>query len=138
MPLKIELKPKERLIIGNALVTNDTDRARIFIEGDVPILREKYVLTRDEATTPCKKVYYVIQEMYLDREPQKFHEEYFSRINEIIGAAPSLIPYFDQINKNILENDYYSALKNAMILIGKEKDLLKMAEDNKKKKNKQE
>ena len=138
MPLKIELKPKERLIIGNALVTNDTDRARIFIEGDVPILREKYVLTRNEATTPCKKVYYVIQEMYLDREPKKFHEEYFARINEIIEAAPSLMPYFDQINKNILENDYYSALKNAMILIGKEKDLLKLGEDGKKKKNKQE
>lgn len=129
MPLKIELKPGERLIIGNALITNDADRARIFIEGDVPILREKYVLTRNEATTPCKKVYYIIQEMYLDREPLKYHDEYFARIKEIIAAAPSLIPYFDQVNKNILENDYYSALKNAMILIGKEKALLKLAEE---------
>ncbi|OPZ78394.1 MAG: flagellar biosynthesis repressor FlbT [Alphaproteobacteria bacterium ADurb.Bin438] len=133
MPLKIELKPGERLIIGNALITNDNDRARIFIEGDVPILREKYVLTRNEATTPCKKVYYVIQEMYLSKEPKIFHEEYFARIKEIIAAAPRLTPHFDVINKNILENDYYSALKNAMILIGEEKSLLKIAEENTKK-----
>ena len=64
MPLKIELKPGERLIVGNALITNDKERAKLFIEGNVPILREKYVLTEKEADTPCKKVYYVLQEMY--------------------------------------------------------------------------
>lgn len=40
MPLKIELKPGERLIVGNALITNDKERVKLFIEGNVPILRE--------------------------------------------------------------------------------------------------
>ena len=53
MPLKIELKPGERLIVGNALITNDKERVKLFIEGNVPILREKYVLTEKEADTPC-------------------------------------------------------------------------------------
>ena len=44
MPLKIELKPGERLIVGNALITNDNERVKLFIEGNVPILREKSVL----------------------------------------------------------------------------------------------
>ena len=40
MSLKVELKPGERLIIGTALVRNGEQRARLFIEGDAPILRE--------------------------------------------------------------------------------------------------
>ena len=57
MPLKIELKPNERLIVGNALITNDRERTRLYIDGNVPILREKYILTEEQADTPCKKVY---------------------------------------------------------------------------------
>ena len=63
MPLKIELKPNERLIVGNALITNDRERTRLYINGNVPILREKYILTEEQADTPCKKVYYVLQKM---------------------------------------------------------------------------
>lgn len=55
MPLKIELKPNERLIVGNALITNDRERTRLYIDGNVPILREKYILTEEQADTPCKK-----------------------------------------------------------------------------------
>ena len=34
MPLKIELKPNERLIVGNALITNDRERTRLYIDGN--------------------------------------------------------------------------------------------------------
>jgi flagellar protein FlbT len=127
MPLKIELKPGERLIVGNALITNDKERVKLFIEGNVPILREKYVLTEKEADTPCKKVYYVLQEMYLAKDPKILHPEYFSRIKEISAAAPSLLPYIDTVNTNILEGDYYGALKNMMTLIERETELLNLA-----------
>ena len=33
MPLKIELKPHESIIIGEALITNDSDRIRFYIDG---------------------------------------------------------------------------------------------------------
>lgn len=127
MPLKIELKPGERLIVGNALITNDKERVKLFIEGNVPILREKYVLTEKEADTPCKKVYYVLQEMYLAKDPKVLHPEYFSRINEIVQAAPSFAPAIDELNKDILGGDYYAALKHMMTIIEKEAELLAMA-----------
>jgi flagellar protein FlbT len=41
MALKVELKPGERIIIGNSVITNDNQRTRLFIEGDAPILRRK-------------------------------------------------------------------------------------------------
>ena len=40
MALKIELKPGERFILGNAVITNDDQRTRLFVEGSAPILRE--------------------------------------------------------------------------------------------------
>ena len=127
MPLKIELKPGERLIVGNALITNDKERVKLFIEGNVPILREKYVLTEKEADTPCKKVYYVLQEMYLAKDPKILHPEYFARINEILQAAPSFASAVDELNKDILSGDYYAALEHMMDIIEKEAELLARA-----------
>jgi flagellar protein FlbT len=45
VPLKIELKPGERFILGGCFVTNDNRRTRLAIEGAVPILREKGIMT---------------------------------------------------------------------------------------------
>ena len=45
MALKVELKPNERIIVGNAVIRNDEQRTRLFIEGEAPILREKDILT---------------------------------------------------------------------------------------------
>jgi len=65
MGLKVELKPGERIIIGESIVTNDDQRTRLVIEGDAPILREKDIMTVEDANTPCKRVYLVVQLMYL-------------------------------------------------------------------------
>ena len=71
MALKVELKPRERIIIGQVVIRNDEQRTRFFIEGDAPILREKDILTGASADTPAKKIYLAIQLMYLaqDRDP---------------------------------------------------------------------
>jgi flagellar protein FlbT len=45
MGLKVELKPGERIIIGDYVITNDDQRTRLVIEGEAPILREKDILT---------------------------------------------------------------------------------------------
>ena len=45
MALKVELKPGERIILGECVITNADQRARLLIEGQVPILREKDILT---------------------------------------------------------------------------------------------
>lgn len=70
MGLKVELRPGERIIIGDSIVTNDDQRTRLIIEGDAPILREKDIMTSETADTPCKKIYLVVQLMYLSRDPR--------------------------------------------------------------------
>ncbi len=55
MGLKVELKPGERIIIGDSIVTNDDQRTRLVIEGDAPILREKDIMTSERPTRPAKR-----------------------------------------------------------------------------------
>ena len=124
MALIIDLKPSERVIIGNALITNDAARTRLHIEGSAPILREKDIMREDEADTPCKKIYFTVQLMYITPDPQKLHKTYFSLIHEIQNAAPSTSLFFAKINDHILNDEYYKALKEARNLMEHERELL--------------
>jgi len=124
MALKVELKPGERFILGDSVITNDDQRTRLFIEGSTPILREKDILRFDEADTPCKKIYLVVQMMYLSTDPGQHHEMYFDLVKQVLEAAPSTRPYIDDINSKILTGEMYKALKATRKLIEYEGELL--------------
>jgi|SRR5690606_15520634 flagellar biosynthesis repressor protein FlbT len=130
MGLKVELKPGERIIIGDSVITNDDQRTRLVIEGDAPILREKDILTVESADTPCKKIYLVVQLMYLARDPAAHHRLYFDLVRDVLAAAPSTHVYFDAINNHILTNNLYKALKETQRLIEYERELLQHAESS--------
>ena len=124
MALVIDLKPKEKILIGTAVIENDSQRTRLHISGDAPILREKDVMKEDAADTPCKKAYFLIQCMYMARNPKMYHEKYFETINEIQHAAPKLAFFFASINEKIIEGTYYKAMKEAKELIKLEQELI--------------
>lgn len=124
MALVIDLKPSERIIIGEALITNDSARTRLHIEGDAPILREKDILRTDEADSPGKRIYLMVQMMYLSRNPEELHEDYFKAIKDMQNAVPTTAVNFMKINDAIIEGKYYKALKEAKTLINYEKELL--------------
>ncbi|MCB1531644.1 MAG: flagellar biosynthesis repressor FlbT [Alphaproteobacteria bacterium] len=124
MALVIDLKPGEKILIGEAVITNDAQRTRLHIAGDSPILREKDILHEEEADTPCKKIYFLIQCMYLARDPQTYHKRYFDMVREVQKASPSSSFFFMQINEHIIEDTYYKALKLAKQLIEHERELV--------------
>jgi flagellar protein FlbT len=124
MSLKVELKPGERLIVGNCVITNSDQRTRLFIDGRAPILREKDILTVETANSPARRVYFAVQLMYLNDNVEALRKDYFSLINDIVRAAPSTIGIVDQINNDILTGNLYKALRAAKKLIQYEQDLL--------------
>ena len=128
MALKVELKPGERVIIGDCVVTNTDQRTRLVIEGEAPILREKDILTPDGADTPAKRIYLAVQLMYTSRDPRAHHEIYFTLVRDTLSAAPSTWPYIESINNHILTGEMYKALKDAKTLIAYEQELLTNAE----------
>jgi flagellar protein FlbT len=125
MALKVELKPHERIIIGACVITNTDQRARLLIDGDnIPILREKDILTPETADTPAKLVYLAVQLMYISPDPQVNHGTYFNLVRDIVTAAPSAWPIIEGINNRILNGDLYHALKEARKLVAYERKLL--------------
>ena len=127
MALKVELKPGEKLLVGNCIITNSDQRTRLFIEGQAPILREKDILTSTTADTPAKRVYLAVQIMYIENNTDVLRREYFSLINDIVAAAPSSMAIVDRINNDILTGALYKALKSAKQLIQFEQDLIENA-----------
>lgn len=127
MALVIDLKPQEKILIGNAVITNDSQRTRLHIAGDAPILREKDVLQEGEANTPCKRIYFLIQCMYLARDPREYHEKYFQMIKDVQSASPSASKFLVDINEAIIGGVYYKAMKLAKQLIQHEESLLENA-----------
>jgi flagellar protein FlbT len=127
MALKVELKPGERIFIGECIITNDDQRTRLLIEGSAPVLREKDIMTKERANTPAKRIYLAVQLMYTSREPQIHHEVYFALIRDIVQAAPSTWPHIESINNHILRGELYKALKQSQKLIAYEEDLFRNA-----------
>lgn len=124
MALKVELKPGERIILGESVITNDSQRTRLFIEGTAPILREKDIMRVEEADSPCKKIYLIVQMMYLAADPSKHHDLYFELMKDVSEAAPSMVPLIDAVNNRILTGEMYKALKEARKLMDYEQELI--------------
>ena len=127
MALIIDLKPGEKILIGSSVMTNDTQRTRLHISGDMPILREKDIMQEAEATSPCRKIYFLLQCMYLARNPRDYHAKYFSLMKMIQDAAPSTSIFCMKINAQLIQGQYYKALREARDLIAHEDELIQTA-----------
>lgn len=128
MALKVELKPGERLIVGDCLITNTNQRTQLLLDGKSPILRGRDILTPETADTPAKRIYLAVQLMYLARDPREHHETYFALVRDLVGAAPSTWRYIEAINNHILTGQMYKALREARKLIAYEKELIEHAQ----------
>src|SRR5262249_33279185 len=117
MSLRIELRPGERILIGDCVITNSNQRTRFLVDGHTPILREKDIMTARQADTPAKRIYLAVQLMYMARDPRQHHETYFALLRDFVSAAPSIWPIVENINNQILSGDLYKALKTTRRLI---------------------
>lgn len=122
MPLKIELKPDERIILGDCAVTNQGPRTRLLIDGVTPILREKDIMTAERADSAAKRIYLALQSMYTSKDPEEHRATYLRLVRDLLNAAPNTRPFIDNINNRMLTGDLYKALKEARKLIAYEKD----------------
>jgi flagellar protein FlbT len=117
MALSLELKPGEKVIIGDSIVTNDNQRIRIFVEGHAPVLREKDIMTIDTATTPARRIYLTVQLMFLGGNIEELRRNYLDFVTDILAASPSATPIVIKISEFIIAENYYRAMKEARKLI---------------------
>lgn len=126
MALKITLKPGERMIIGGAVVINaNSASCDLVVENKTPILRQKDILTEEKADSPCRRIYYAIQLMYIDEHNlAAYHKVYWDLVKDVVHAAPSTVVLIDSISEHILHRRYYQALKLTKRLIDYEQEVI--------------
>lgn len=131
MPLKLKLKPGERVLISGALITNGETPANFYIENKVPLLREKDIMTEKGAKTFCEKIYFVIQLMYFSPQNiRDLHKLYWKHVKLLVKASPSTMELVSKISEMILVEKYYDALKLTKDLIEYEKKLISHAKES--------
>lgn len=120
MPLRVELKPFERIVIGDSVIVNSNTRARFIVEGDAPILRERDTVTAETADTPAKRLYLCVQTMYLKNDAIRYRASYLACMNELRRVIPEAAGQAEMVDRHVTEGALYKALKEIRALIERE------------------
>ncbi|TPI46988.1 flagellar biosynthesis repressor FlbT [Mesorhizobium sp. B2-9-1] len=127
--LKISLKPNEKIYINGAVIRVDR-KVTIELMNDVQFLLESHVIQADQASTPLRQLYFIVQIMLINPVGAPEAREMFRR------SLPMLIASFDnqdickglkQIDRMVGEDEIYEALKAIRALYPLERRVL---EDN--------
>ena len=127
MPLRVELKPFERIVIGETVIINSGTRTSFLIDGEAPILREKDTVTAETANTPVKRLYFCVQMMYLKNDIPRYRTAYLGFIKELREALPGSRDVIDAVNGHVSSGALYKALKELRKLMKVEEGLLMSA-----------
>jgi flagellar biosynthesis repressor protein FlbT len=125
MALKITLKPNEKMIISGAVIQNGPRKSEFSVENNVPILRQRDILSPKDADSPARRIYLTIQLMYVDNpHKQSYLDSYWQLVRQFIAAVPRSIELIDCINEHIYTENYYQALKAVQKLITFEQEVI--------------
>jgi len=125
MPLAINLKPNERLIVNGVVIQNSGTAAKLLIHNNASVLREKDIITEADATTPARRIYFAIQCKYLfPGKDAAYLPLIYQFIEEFESAAPSTAALTREIRAHVDEGALYHALKTAKQLIAREQEIL--------------
>ena len=127
MPLRVELKPFERIIIGESVIINSGTRTTFLIDGEAPILREKDTVSAETADTPVKRLYLCVQTMYLKNDIPRYRAAYLGFLKDLREAIPGSRDAIDAINNHISGGALYKALKEIRKLTKAEEQQLAAA-----------
>ena len=127
MPLKISLKPGERVAINGAVITNGDRRSSFVVQNKANILRERDIIQVEDANTPARRIYFPIMMMYLDVDGyQAYYDEFRGRMDEFMAAIqnPEILSTCLTIDKDVVSREFYRALKACRDLIAYEEKVL--------------
>ncbi|HKT18701.1 MAG TPA: flagellar biosynthesis repressor FlbT [Stellaceae bacterium] len=125
MPLTINLKPHERLIVNGVVIENSGPAAKILVHNNAALLREKDIVTEEQANTPARRIYFAIQCQYLfPAKSDVFLPIIEKFLAEFEQAAPSTAALIAEIGGHVRDGQFYRALKSAKQLITREQEIL--------------
>ena len=112
MPLKFVLRPNEKVIINGAVIGAGDRPGSFFLYNTANFLRGREVLKEEQIDCIEKKLYFVIQLIYIFPEDAALNLTRFVGILEETRAArPDRAKDLDEIERLVEARNYYRALK---------------------------
>ena len=111
--LKISLKPNEKIYINGAVIRVDR-KVTLELLNDVQFLLESHVLQTDEASTPLRQLYFILQVMLMNPTGAAEAHEMFRRSLPLLLASfedEQICGALKQIDRMVGEGHVYEALK---------------------------
>ena len=129
MPLKLDFKAGDKLVINGAVLENIGANAKILVHNESAILREKEILSVADTATPASRVYFTLQCAYMFPHKKDEYLGLFTNfLNEFVAACPSTRPIAEEIEQFVAEDKIYKALKHTQKLIAHQAKVLKSLE----------
>ncbi|WP_448205590.1 flagellar biosynthesis repressor FlbT [Azospirillum sp. sgz302134] len=112
MPLKFVLRPNEKVIINGAVIGAGDRPGSFFLYNTANFLRGREVLKEEQIDCIEKKLYFVIQLVYIFPEDAVLNLQRFASIlAETREARPDCRKDLDEIEQLVEARNYYRALK---------------------------
>ncbi len=127
MPLKLKLSAHERLVVNGAVLVNGDGRATLVIRNFAHIMREKDVLHEQDANTPTRRLYFLVQGMLMQPPPSAELVENFATALAQLSHAyvrPENHAVLRDVAQFVDGGDFYKALMRLHPLIEYEAQLL--------------
>lgn len=113
MALKLRLKPCERVVINGCVVQNENRRYTLTVSNFAQIIRGSDILQEEQADTPVRRAYFLIQSMLLDPVAAATGGRVVAEMMANLYTAFSRRDIQDRIARSMThvgERDYYKAL----------------------------
>lgn len=133
MPLRLNLRPNEQIMINGAVITNLKRRSFLAIHNDARIIPGKMILQSDRASTPVRRIYFACQMAYIyaedPSESARWAEEFSRRLDDVRGVVRNeqVRAHLDDAATAFGERVFYRALRALHDVIGYEEQLFALA-----------
>lgn len=127
--LKIHLKANERIFVNGAVLKADR-KVTIEFLNDVVFLLESHVLQKEQATTPLRQLYFVVQSMLMEPKTIQLAQQIYEHSHRLLLETfrdQDVLEALVEIRLLIERERPFEALKRIRSLFAVEERLLGLA-----------
>jgi flagellar protein FlbT len=131
--LKISLKPNEKIYVNGAVIRVDRKVTVEFL-NDVHFLLENHVLQPEDASTPLRQLYFIVQVMLMNPDRSEQVGDMFRKSLHLLLATfedAEICSALKHIDRLVGEDHVFEALKAIRTLYKREEAILRSDQSDK-------